>query len=82
MTPDPLQFTITPEQWQGVRAAFAKEGVDVPDEAAGEISQSGIRARFTFDGARLSVTVYDKPFIYPIRVVVERVKNFIEDAIV
>lgn len=82
MDPINLNFDVTPDQWQNVRSAFARKGVDVPDEAAGEISQSGIRARFTFDGARLSVTIYEKPFIYPIRVVVERVKNFIEDAIV
>ncbi len=80
-----MSFDLTPiqadaDQWQHIREAFRLEGVDVPDEAAGEIEQDGIKARFTFDGQTLRVTVTDKPFLYPESVVKRRLENFIESA--
>lgn len=81
MDPINLNFDVSPDQWKQVRAAFGREGVDVPDEAAGEIHRSGVKARFTYDGSRLAVTVYDKPLLYPAGVVMTKLKTFIEEAI-
>jgi len=72
---EPLE--LTEQQWQIARTAFAKEGVDVPDEASGEISKDGIVARFTWDGHFLRITITDKPWIYPEKVIASRLTEFI-----
>ncbi len=80
MSFDIKSITADPEEWQRIRSAFARKGVDVPDMAQGEIEQSGIKARFTYDGETLQVTVTDKPFVYPERLVRSRLEDFIENA--
>ena len=82
MTPIDLEFQIGPEKFQAVRRHFAEHHVAVPDEASGEIEQSGVKARFTYDGITLRVQVYDKPWIYPEAKVIEKLSDFINSAIV
>ena len=78
MDPINLTFQVSPEKFQAIRRHFAEHHVEVPDEASGELEQQGVKARFTYDGTTLSVTIYDKPWIYPARVVAEKLSNFIE----
>lgn len=72
-----LQFDATPEQFQAVRRNFEKNGVDVPDEASGEIEQDDVKARFTYDGRTLRVSVYEKPWYAPESMVEEKLRDFI-----
>tara|TARA_R110000868_G_C10733260_1_gene751795 strand:- start:77 stop:319 length:243 start_codon:yes stop_codon:yes gene_type:complete len=72
---EPLE--LTEQQWQNARARFAKEGIEVPDEASGEISKDGIASRFTWDGHFLRITITKKPFLYPPGLVSSRIAEFI-----
>ena len=76
-----LEFQITPAGFQSVRRKFASEGVVVPDATNGELEQSGVKARFTYDGRLLRVSVYDKPWAYPSGIVKSRLAEFIQSAI-
>ena len=80
MSFDLQPIALDPDEWGRVRSAFAREGVDVPDMASGEIEQSGIKARFTYDGSTLRVTVVEKPWLYPEGVVRSHLTEFIENA--
>ncbi len=82
MTPIELEFKLTPAAFQAVRRHFAEHHVEVPDEASGEIEQSGVKARFTYDGQVLRVTVYDKPFLATDSLVIAKLTDFIESTLI
>lgn len=81
MNRDLTPFDCTPEQFKAVRDAFFHQGVYVPDEAAGTISQHGVEARFTYDGITLRVTVTGKPWLITQEYVVSHLSAFIDGAI-
>lgn len=74
----PIQ--LTEAKWQAVRAKFAAEGIDVPDEANGEIERDNIKAQFTWDGKTLRITIVKKPFYYPESTVTKHLSEFITTA--
>ena len=61
-----LPFTITrtlaPGDWQKLRVALARNGVEVADEPHGTIMTHGVVAAFAQTGSSLTITVTSKPF--------------------
>ena len=58
-----VEIPLTPEQ-------FARKGAEIEQQEGiqltgkeGTISKSGVKARYAYDGAKLQVTVLEKPFI-------------------
>lgn len=78
--PVSLEFAMSEGRWQAVRGRFAEKGVDVPDEASGEISEHGVKVRFTWDGWTLRLTIVDKPFYLRESRVVDGLTEFITAA--
>lgn len=77
-----LSFTLTPDEFEKVRHHFLQHGVKLPDEAAGEIYQKGVRCAFTFDGRVLRVTVIDKPWLVTQDYVEGKLREFIEQSLI
>lgn len=66
MTPQTIVFNdITPQKWQGIRRAFAAQGVS---------------ADFKRYGDTLSVVVTDKPWLVTVDFVVRKLTDFINEA--
>lgn len=80
MEPINLEFPCDAEAFKHLRMAAAGQGLYLPDEAHGEIEYKGIKARFTYDGRVLRITVYDKPWVYPSSVVKSRLEEAITKA--
>lgn len=79
--PTTLTFEINPQQFEALRKHFAMHGVDVPDEAAGEISQKGVKIAFTYDGITLRLTIIDKPWLVTEDYVAGKLSEFVRQTL-
>ena len=47
----------------------------------GTLSRSGVTARYTYDGRKLTIEITDKPFLLPVSVIESQLKGYIEKAL-
>ena len=68
-----MQIAMSEEQFQSLGARAKAQGIAL-EGREGMIERMGVKARWAFDGAMLTVDVQDKPFFLSIADVEERLK--------
>jgi hypothetical protein len=68
-----MQVKMTEEQFKALGARANQQGIDLAGRA-GLIDKMGVKARWAFDGAMLTVDVLEKPFFLSQEAVEEKLR--------
>jgi hypothetical protein len=69
-----MQIAMTEEQFQALGARAKAQGIDLAGRE-GTIEKMGVKAKWGFDGATLTVDVLDKPIFMTKEAVEERLRQ-------
>lgn len=75
-----LRFPMTREQFDARRAALAAKGIAITGDS-GEIDQRGVRVRYAYDGAVLSLEVFKKPMLVTRGYVEGKITEWFQEAV-
>jgi hypothetical protein len=73
------QFTVSPSQVSAFRANLAAHGVTLPAGDSGQFvdSEHDITFGYAYDGTTLTVTIIDKPWLYPASTIFNAMNEYI-----
>jgi hypothetical protein len=72
-----MQIAMTEEQFEALEMRAREQGIDLTGRE-GTIEKMGVKARWGFDGAMLTVEVLEKPFFLSRDAVEEKLRKLLE----